>query len=131
MQSKPETPGPEETYFANLREGTFALQCCEACKAVVFPPKDVCPQCGAEELAWQAQSGEGEVYSCTTVRAVEKGTLPYNVSLIDLDGGARLMSTVANIPADDVRIGLRVRARVERTAASARLVFDATSGAGR
>lgn len=131
MPSKPETQGPEAAYFANLREGIFALQRCMHCGAIEFPPKDACSRCGGAGLEWQAQPGDGEIYSCTTVRAVEKGKAPYNVSLVALDVGVRLMSTIANIPADDVKIGMRVRARVERDDDQARLVFDALAGADR
>jgi uncharacterized OB-fold protein len=34
---------------------------------------------------------------------------PYNVALIDCDEGFRLMSRVEDIPAMDVKIGLRVQ----------------------
>ena len=48
-----------------------------------------------------------------------------NVSLIDLDEGPRLMSRVANLPPDQVRIGLRVRARIAKDQDQSVLVFDA------
>jgi uncharacterized OB-fold protein len=59
------------------------------------------------------------VYSTTTVHAREGA---YNVCLVDLAGGARVMSTVVGIDPDDVRIGMAVRAREDD---DGRTVFDA------
>jgi uncharacterized OB-fold protein len=60
----------------------------------------------------------GVVYSTTTVHAREGA---YNVCLVDLEDGARVMSTVVGVDPDDVRIGMAVRAREE---ADGRVVFD-------
>jgi uncharacterized OB-fold protein len=60
----------------------------------------------------------GVVYSTTTVHG-RAGT--HNVALVDLEDGVRMMSTVAGIDSDDVRIGMAVRARDD----GERIVFDA------
>jgi uncharacterized OB-fold protein len=62
---------------------------------------------------------EGVVYSTTTVYARDGA---YNVCLVDLADGSRVMSTVAGIAPEDVRIGMAVRARAQ-TGADA-IVFD-------
>ncbi|WP_398467370.1 Zn-ribbon domain-containing OB-fold protein [Tardiphaga sp.] len=124
MADEIETHGPEDVYSRNLAQGVFALQTCEDCRATVFPPKLWCSACESERLSWAPCSGEGVVYSCTTVRATEKGQRPYNVSLIELDVGVRMMSTIVGILPDDVRIGARVTARVEASDGAGRVVFD-------
>jgi uncharacterized OB-fold protein len=60
----------------------------------------------------------GVVYSTTTVHA-RAG--PYNVCLVDLEDGTRVMGTVAGLAPDDVRIGMAVCARDD----GERIVFDA------
>lgn len=124
MDDKIGAHGPDEVYFRNLEQGVFALQICEKCRSAIFPPKIWCAACESELLSWSPCSGEGAVYSCTTVRAVEKGQQPYNVSLIDLDVGIRMISTVVGIAPDDVRIAMRVKARVETSSGTSRVVFD-------
>jgi uncharacterized OB-fold protein len=62
-------------------------------------------------LEWIAAAGKGSVYSTTTVRT---GAEPYNVSLIDLEEGPRLMAAVVDCDPDDVRIGMPVTAVVRR-----------------
>jgi uncharacterized OB-fold protein len=85
----------------------------------------VCPHCGSDELSFQAALGTGTVYAVTTVRRKAEAGGDLNVSLIDLDEGPRLMSRVANLPPDQVSIGLRVRARVVKDQDQSVLVFDA------
>lgn len=102
--------GAEEQYFAGLAQGSFRLQWCPACRQALFFPRQFCPHCLGDGLAWITPTGEGTVYATTTVRV--KQDEPYNVCVVELDEGVRLMSRVDSVPPDAVRIGMRVRARV-------------------
>jgi len=102
-------PGPDEVWRSALAQDQFMLQQCEKCSSCRFPPALVCAACGSPELAWQEVSGQGTVYSTTTVREREGS---YNVSLIDLVEGARMMSRVDGIDPQRVRIGMKVAARI-------------------
>ncbi len=102
-------PGPDAQYLQALQEGRLMLQHCEDCAAVRFPPALVCRACGSPRLQWRASPGRGSVYSLTTVR---DRAGDYNVALVDLEGGARMMSRVEDVAPDAVRIGQRVRARI-------------------
>jgi uncharacterized OB-fold protein len=57
-------------------------------------------------------AGLGTVYATTVVHPADGKA--YNVALIDCDEGFRLMSRVEDVPADKIRIGMRVRLRVHR-----------------
>ena len=52
-----------------LRKQRYSLvgEVCPHCDAKVFPPRDVCPECGKEAKNQFNFSGQGEVYSYTTV----------------------------------------------------------------
>ena len=102
-------PGPDALYHQALHEGRFLLQHCEDCAATRFPPALVCRVCGSPRLAWREASGLGSVYSLTTVR--DRGG-DYNVALVDLGGGARMLSRVEDVAPDAVRIGQPVKARI-------------------
>ena len=52
----------------------------------------------------------GTVYATTTL--FPRGGDPYDVSLIDLDEGYRMMSRVEGIDALDVKVGMRVKVRM-------------------
>jgi uncharacterized OB-fold protein len=51
----------------------------------------------------------GVVYATTVVRP--RGEDPYNVCLLDLEDGERVMGRVEGLEPQDVTIGLRVQAR--------------------
>lgn len=104
--------GPEFAYKEKLAQGRFELQKCLACAKHVFYPRVLCPHCGADRLAWVEASGAGVVYSTTVVRRKPEAGGDYNVALIDLAEGPRMMSRVAELAPADVKIGLKVRARV-------------------
>ena len=104
--------GAEARYQAGLKEGRLLIQRCGDCGRHVFYPREVCPHCGGASLAWVEAKGTGSVYSTTTVRRKPDAGGDYDVSLIDLDEGARMMSRVAGIAATEVKIGMRVAAKI-------------------
>ncbi|MNS97509.1 hypothetical protein D3C72_1318440 [compost metagenome] len=115
----------ERHYFEQLAQGRFLIPQCQACARHHFYPRVVCPHCGADTLRWTEPSGAGEVYSTTVVRS-KAGD--YTVCLVDLAEGPRLMSRVVDMPADAVRIGLPVRARIDTVDGEPLLVFVAHTG---
>ncbi len=107
-----------------LSQGRFLIQFCQACAKHIYFPREICPHCGAVDPSWVSPSGQGTVYAATTVRRKPDAGGDYNVSLIDLDEGVRLMSRVTVQPPDAVRIGQRVTARVQVTDGVGLVVFD-------
>jgi uncharacterized protein len=109
---------------AALNEGRFLIQRCTGCGQAVYFPRELCPHCGHGGLAWAEPAGTGTVYAVTTVRRKPDAGGDYNVTLVELDEGVRLMSRVEGVPSSDVRIGQRVRARVVQQAGQGLVVFD-------
>jgi uncharacterized OB-fold protein len=63
------------------------------------------------------------VYSTTVIR--QKPPAPsYNLALVDLAEGPRMMSRVEGIPPEQVRIGMRVSAKIIRENDVPLLVFE-------
>ncbi|MBI2317443.1 MAG: Zn-ribbon domain-containing OB-fold protein [Betaproteobacteria bacterium] len=118
-----EQVGAEARYQAALNEGRFLIQRCEGCGRHVFYPRVVCPHCGGDSLAWVEPKGTGVVYSTTTVRRKPEAGGDYDVSLIDLDEGVRMMSRVEGIAPTEVKIGMRVRAKVIDNKGAGLVVF--------
>lgn len=125
-----QTTGIQAAWQRKLDNGEFVIQRCGGCGRHVFFPREVCPHCGADALAWAAPLGLGTVYAVTTVRRDAEAGGDYNVSIIDLDEGVRLMSRVEGVAPDQVRIGMRVKARVARQAEAAVLLFDRADETG-
>jgi hypothetical protein len=114
---------PEAEFRAHLAEGRFMLQRARGSGCFVFPPRVVVPGSGEADLEWVAARGRGSVHSATTVHC-KPPAADYNVALIELAEGPRMMSTVVGIAPSAVRIGMAVRARIEATENGPRIVFE-------
>lgn len=113
---------PELEYLEHLAQGRFMLQRSRA-SGTFFYPRVAAPVTGARDLEWVPASGLGTVHAVTVMRP-RPPQAPYNVVLVDLDEGPRLMSRVEGMAPEAVRIGLRVRARVARQDGRPLVVFD-------
>jgi uncharacterized OB-fold protein len=98
---------PRATFVEYCRRGELAYQVPVGGGDPVFYPRLVAPGHGGQALEWRTSAGMGTVHATTTLS--RKGDAPYNVALIDLDEGFRMMSRVDGIPPQDVVIGMRVR----------------------
>ena len=115
--------GPEAQFRAYLAEGRFMIQRSKSTGAHVFYPRVAAPGTGESDLEWVEASGEGVVYATTVVRnRPEKGG-DYNVALIDLAEGPRMMSRVVEIEPTAVEIGMKVRARVGELDGAPQILF--------
>ncbi len=83
---------------------------CEHCGASIFPPRDVCPDCAEPAQEVYTFSGNGTVYSYTTVFDAPEGyeeQAPYHVALIKLDEGPMLTAQLTDMDGDP-EIGMPV-----------------------
>jgi uncharacterized protein len=103
---------PLTTYLEHLEKGELAYQFSPDANAAVFYPRVICPITGSDNLQWRVSKGMGTVHA-TTVVYPQKGEA-YNVALIDVDEGFRMMSRVEDIPPLDVHIGMRVKFRTHQ-----------------
>lgn len=111
---------------AELDAGRFLIQHCGECGRHIYFPREVCPHCGGSaQLSLVAPKGSGTVYALTTMRRKVEAGGDYNVCLIDLDEGVRMMSRVDNVAPAEVRIGMRVKARVQVQDGRGIVLFDA------
>jgi len=114
---------PDAEFRAFLAEGRFMIQRSKSSGAHVFYPRAVAPGTGARDLEWVQASGRGVVYSTTVVR--KKPPEPsYNVVLVDLAEGPRMMSRVEGVDPAAVTIGMAVQARIVDQDGEPVVVFD-------
>jgi uncharacterized OB-fold protein len=84
---------------------------CPHCDAKLFPPRDVCPECGQDAKTLYAFSGRGEVYSFTTIYDAPAGyeeNVPYTVALIKLEEGPLVTAQLTDLGDQPVEIGIPV-----------------------
>lgn len=114
---------PEQDFLTFLAAGRFMLQRSRETGRYLFYPRVAEPGTGCMDLEWVEASGAGTVYSTTVVR--QKPPTPnYNLALIDLAEGPRMMSRVEGVAPESVRIGMRVSAKIIRENETPLVVFE-------
>jgi uncharacterized OB-fold protein len=88
-----------------LAEGRFQFQRCDSCSEAWLPPREECPSCWSPKWAWEEASGRGRLVSWvifhTAFHEAFENRLPYNVAVVELEEGPRLISNIVNLPAAD------------------------------
>ena len=114
-------PGPERMWRDALADGRLMLPREIFTGRCFFPPRVASPRSG-EAWNWVEASGRGTVYSTSIVHP-RPPEAPYNVALVELEEGPRLMSRVDGIVPEDVAIGMKVVARIDRDGVEPLLLF--------
>ncbi|MEJ8839385.1 Zn-ribbon domain-containing OB-fold protein [Ramlibacter sp. AN1133] len=97
-----ELPKPEPTdlsrpFWDALREGHLVIQRCR-CGHAFLPARRHCPQCLQPDPQWERASGKGTLVSWvvyhTAYHPAFEARLPYNVALVQLAEGPRLLTNI-------------------------------------
>jgi len=96
-----------------LRQQRYALvgEVCPNCDLKIFPPRDICPDCGHEARTFFQFSGRGEVYSHTTVYQAPAGHTegaPYPLAIVQLEEGPLVTAQLTDLADQPVEIGMPV-----------------------
>lgn len=108
------TPGPVEQYLRYLEDGRFMLQRSRRTGEYFYYPRAFAKGAASSELEWVEVSGDGIVYSTTTVRRKAEHGGDYNMALVELAEGPRLLTRVQGIEPASIKIGMKVKARIEK-----------------
>jgi uncharacterized OB-fold protein len=105
-------------FWSALREGRLLYQHCRRCGTAWLPGRDACPACLAPAPEWLGSAGRAVVVSWivyhTAYDAAFAGRLPYDVTLVELDEGPRLLTNVVDSEAGArLSLGARVRLQIE------------------
>lgn len=101
---------PYGAFIEYCRKGELAYQYSRDDGKAVFFPRVIAPVSGSTNLEWRVSKGLGTVYATSTVHS--RDGAQYNVALIDVDEGFRMMSRVEDIDSMAVKIGMRVKVRM-------------------
>lgn len=96
-----------------LKQQRYAMvgEVCPHCQGKIFPPRDICPECGEDARTLYSFSGRGEVYSFTTVSQAPAGheeNAPYTVALVQLEEGPMVTAQLTDLDDKPVQIGMPV-----------------------
>ena len=120
---------PATAYKEHMAAGKLPFQTCTARDTTFFYPRIMCPACGSENVEYRDSAGHGTIYARTVIH--QRDGDPYNVVLVDLDEGFRIMSSVDDVANDGVQVGMRVTLKTIHPGADGafpRPVFAAEEG---
>lgn len=104
-----------DEFWSAGAKGVLCIARCSMCERWLHPPRPVCPGCRGRDIAREAVSGLGTVWSYTISRIGWAGLEPpYVVAEVELEEqvGLRVLTTV--VDSDELRIGMRVSVRFEQ-----------------
>ena len=125
MQDK---TGSDQVFRRALADGEIALPKCDSCGKFHFFPRVVCPHCHETALSWHKASGCGEVHTTTVVRRKPERGGDYNICMVELEEGVRMMSRVEGVAPADVAIGMARRLDIGPNGQPEGLVLDPDLG---
>ena len=95
-------PGPTELsrpFWDALRDGHLVFQRC-GCGHAFLPARRHCPACLRPDMKWERASGKGRLVSWvvyhTAYHPAFESRLPYNVALVELAEGPRLLTNIVD-----------------------------------
>jgi len=104
----------QSRFLKGLSQGRFLGQRCPRCHKVYVPPRGSCPTDGVPTTDEVELSNQGTVTTYCVVNVPFQGQsieIPYICAQILLDGAnLAFMGLIQEIPADQVRMGMRVEA---------------------
>jgi uncharacterized OB-fold protein len=105
-------------FWEGCQQGKLLLQFCTQCQRYQFYPRLYCMHCGFDRLRWVEASGHGVIYSYSIIHQNKSpefvNDTPYNVAIVQLEEGPRMLSDIVDIAAADLRVDLPVTVVFDR-----------------
>ena len=99
-------------FWEGCQQGKLLLQYCIECQRYQFYPRLYCMKCGSNSLRWIEASGHGVLYSYTIIHQNKSPEFvhdtPYNVAIVQLEEGPRMLSNIVDIDPTDLQADLPV-----------------------
>jgi len=97
---EPEIAPLNKPYWDGLKEGELRFQRCKSCGHCWLPARESCPKCLAADSEWRPSSGRGKILSWvvyhTAYHDAFADRVPYDVTLVELEEGPRLLTNIVN-----------------------------------
>jgi uncharacterized OB-fold protein len=91
---------------------------CTECGKVLYPPRLVCPECGARDFTNEILPRNGKVLTYTVIRVPPAGfteQTPLPLALVELENGVRIMVQIGDVEdPESIEIGMPVRLEFRR-----------------
>jgi uncharacterized OB-fold protein len=108
----PEHYPEAERFWRAATEEKLLLRECADCGLIYHYPRDVCPDCLHDDVAWVESEGTGHVYSYTVVHQLQgwpEEDLPLLLAYVELDEGLQMLTLLVDCSPGEVEVGVPVK----------------------
>ncbi|MFJ2908035.1 Zn-ribbon domain-containing OB-fold protein [Streptomyces sp. NPDC087228] len=109
----PEPDAFTRPYWDAAARGQLLLRRCGACGRAHHYPREFCPHCWSEDVAWERASGDATLYTWSVVHRNDLppfgARVPYTAAVVDLAEGPRMMTEIVECAESALAIGMRLR----------------------
>ena len=99
-------------FWDAARKHELSMQKCPKCGYVRYPYASVCPECLEESNDWVKLSGKGKIWSYGIYHHLFNPSfqddLPYNVALVQLDEGPKLVTNMVGVSNEEITVDMPV-----------------------
>ena len=121
----PAIDAPSRPFFDGALQGRLMIRRCRSCGTFMWPAGGIgmplrprCVACFSGDLEWAQASGKGTLYSYVVMHQLYDPAfadeVPYNISIVELEEGARMMTNVVGCQNDDLQIGMPLEVTFEQ-----------------
>ncbi|BBC95358.1 MULTISPECIES: Zn-ribbon domain-containing OB-fold protein [Streptomyces] len=109
----PEADAFTRPYWAAAADGRLLIRRCAACGRAHHYPREFCPHCWSEDVAWEQATGRATLYTWSTVHRNDlppfSARTPYIAAVVDLAEGPRMMTQVVDAGEAELSAGMPLR----------------------
>ncbi|PJR09882.1 Zn-ribbon domain-containing OB-fold protein [Sinorhizobium meliloti] len=103
-------------YWEALNAGSLTFQRCEECEHAWLPAREACPSCLSPRWVRTQAAGTGRVVSWVIYHIAYAehlaARIPYNVAVVKLEEGPRMLTSIVDCDSADLRIDACVKLKV-------------------
>ena len=109
---RPEIDAFTRPYWDAAAEGRLLVRRCGACGRAHHYPREFCPYCWSEDVAWEPASGRAVLYTWSVVHRNDLPPFgertPYVAAVVDLAEGPRMMTEIVQTKGSGLQGGMEL-----------------------
>jgi uncharacterized OB-fold protein len=108
----PEADDFTRPFWGAAAEGRLLIRRCRACARAHHYPREFCPHCWSEDVAWERASGRATLYTWSVVHRNDLppfgARVPYTAAVVDLVEGPRMMTEIVECGEGELSVGMEL-----------------------
>jgi uncharacterized OB-fold protein len=129
----PEVDAFTRAYWEAAGRGELFLRRCGGCGRAHHYPREFCPYCWSEDVAWERASGRATLYTWSVVHRNDLppfgSRTPYVAAVVDLAEGPRMMTEVVGCAEESLRVGMALEVTFRAGGAEGAVQVEGVGGA--